>query len=153
MRLSERAAFRRSLEKDFIALREYFRELPPNARVSSHTAETFIGISKSTRFNAPRFLKLTGSMAVFWTTQEELETNSHRLIVPEDDEGVLYHREAFEIDIGRIPSRTVDLTGIEEIVTEPKAVTEIARLAGRVGLLSEYEWRGMTVREDDLVVS
>jgi hypothetical protein len=152
MDVSTNSELKRSLRKDFASFREWFRELPPDASINPDSSQTFSGVSRSRRFNAPKFLKLSDGTATLWTTSEFLEFNSHRLIVPAEGEDFAYHREPFGVHGQKIPSEVLDLIGIEAVAEEPRAVTDIARLAGEVSLISQLDWADLVIYSASLPI-
>lgn len=64
---------------------------------------------------------------LMYISEASLESRAHRFKFY-DDGNVEYYRQPFNADVQAIPSRPLDLMGVEEIANNPQAADELYRL-------------------------
>ncbi|MDZ7744861.1 MAG: hypothetical protein U5K77_03870 [Candidatus Saccharibacteria bacterium] len=89
------------------------------------------------------FNALRDGVAVFYVTEEFLEDRSHRFIFPDDGEP-RYHREPFNVDCQKMPSRGLDVEGVDQFISHRAVIHELDNIAPEITLLNEGNWVGLT---------
>lgn len=128
---------RRNLRKAAAVLLNF-----PYGEDTEITIEKYDTCSRARKFNVPYYTNLADGVAVSYTTEEWLEDRSHRFIFPDEGE-LAYHREAFNVDCQKIPSKTLNLAGIEVITSDPLVLPQARMVASWTLACAQNNWEGM----------
>src|SRR5579872_3676656 len=102
----EQATAKNELERISIALRTFPREDVD----TNKTAAAFNMCSRDRTRDRVGLMALLDGVAVIYTTEAFLESQSHRFIFPDNDEP-RYHREPFNIDCQAVGTQPINLHG------------------------------------------
>lgn len=102
-----------------------------------------LGYGKSSSSVIPRssitVAKTEEATGIYYGTSNFLERRSHRFILNEDG-GLSYHREPFDVDCQKIPSHRLDLPDLASIAANPEAMEELVQLSSDLDAIGSEGW-------------
>lgn len=95
------------------------------------------------------YTAFTDGLVVLWNTENNTETQAHRLLVLREGEEHEYHRSSFSVECQPLGSRPLSIVGAEMMATSSEAVDQVGLASRKVVFRALRNWADVEIRGSD----